>query len=44
MESKDTYKKIGGYYVLTRQIINMSEQGKRTTTELNFSDITPLSG
>jgi hypothetical protein len=43
MESKDTYKKIGGYYVLTRQIINMSEQGKQTTTELNFSDITPLS-
>lgn len=41
MESEDTYKKIGGYYVLTRQIINMSEQGKRTTTELNFSDITP---
>ncbi|MBW4637858.1 MAG: DUF3386 domain-containing protein [Gloeocapsa sp. UFS-A4-WI-NPMV-4B04] len=44
MESKDTYKKIGGYYVLTRQIINMSEQGKRSTIELNFSDITPLSG
>ncbi len=44
MESEDTYKKIGGYYVLTRQIINMYEQGKRTTTELNFSDITPLSG
>lgn len=43
MELKDTYKKIGGYYVLTRQIINMSEQGKRTTTELNFSDIIPLS-
>lgn len=44
MESKDTYKKIGGYYVLTHQIINMSEQGKRTTIELNFSDITPLLG
>ena len=37
------YKKIAGYYVLTRQVIQMSEQGKRTTTELNFSDIQPLS-
>lgn len=43
MESEDSYKKIAGYYVLTRQVIQMSEQGKRTTTELNFSDIQPLS-
>ncbi len=44
MESEDFYKKVGGYYVLTRQVIRISEQGKRTTTELNFSDIQPLSG
>jgi hypothetical protein len=44
MESEDTYKKIGGYYVLTHQVIHTSEQGERTTTELNFTDIKPLTG
>ena len=44
MESQDSYKKIGDYYVLTRQVTHISEQGERTTTELNFTDIQPLSG
>ena len=44
MESEDTYKKIGGYYVLSRQVTHISKQGERTTTELNFTDIQPLSG
>ncbi len=44
MESQDSYKKIGDYYVLTRQVTHIFEQGERTTTELNFTDIQPLSG
>lgn len=44
MESEDAYKKIGGYYVLTGQVIRTSEQGEQTTTELKFTDIQPSSG
>lgn len=44
MESEDTYKKIGSYYVLTRQVIQTFEQAGRTTTEFNFTDIQTLSG
>ena len=38
-ELEDTYKKIGGYYVLTHQVIEDFQQGQQTTTELNFPDI-----
>ena len=44
MESQDSYKKVGDYYVLTRQVTHISEQGEQTSTELNFTDIQPLSG
>jgi hypothetical protein len=38
-ESKDTYKKIGDYFVLSRQILHGLEQGQKTTTELEFTNI-----
>lgn len=38
-ESEDTYRKIGVYYILSRQVIHDFEQGQKTTTELNFTDI-----
>jgi hypothetical protein len=39
MEFEDTYEKIGDYYVMTRQIVHSNEQGQKTTTEINFSNI-----
>jgi hypothetical protein len=38
-ESEDTYKKIGNYYLLARQVIHDFESGKQTTTEINFTKI-----
>ncbi len=38
-ESEDTYKKIGGYYLLSRQVIHDFESGKQTNTEIDFTDI-----
>ena len=42
-ESEDSYKKIGGYYLLTRQIIYDFEPSKQTTTKIDFTDIQLLS-
>jgi len=44
-ESSDSYKKIGGYYLPTRQTIRDFQQGKLTeTAEFNYTDIRLLSG
>lgn len=42
--SEDTYKKIGGYYVPSRQVVEHSESGESFTAEFNFTDIQLLSG
>ncbi|MBV8885027.1 MAG: DUF3386 domain-containing protein [Chroococcidiopsidaceae cyanobacterium CP_BM_RX_35] len=42
-ESEDSYQKIGGYYLLNRQIIHDFEPGKQTTTKIVFTDIQLLS-
>lgn len=36
---KETYDKIGDYYVMTQQIVQAYQQGKRTVTEFNFSNV-----
>lgn len=41
--SEDTYKKIGGYYVPSSQVVEHSESGESFTTEFNFTDIQLLS-
>lgn len=38
-ESKDFYKKVGEYYVLSHQVLHGSEEGQPIDTELKFSDI-----
>ena len=35
----DTYAEIGGYYVMTQQVVNSNEQGSTKTYEITFSDI-----
>lgn len=37
--STDTYKKIGDYYLLTRQVIQHKEDGEQFEVELNFDQI-----
>jgi len=39
MEFEDTYEKVGDYYVMTRQVVHTNEQGQKSTTEINFSNI-----
>jgi heterodisulfide reductase subunit B len=39
MQFEDTYEKVGDYYLMTRQVIHIHEQGKVTTTEFDFSNI-----
>ncbi len=39
MEFEDTYDKFGSYYLMTRQVIHVNEQGNKTTTEFEFSDV-----
>lgn len=34
-----TYENVGGYYLLTHQMIHSSQQGKQTTTEFNLANI-----
>lgn len=44
-ESEDTYKKVGNYYLLTRQEIRDFEKGQLTdTAEFEYTDIQLLSG
>uniref|UniRef100_B8HVF3 DUF3386 domain-containing protein n=1 Tax=Cyanothece sp. (strain PCC 7425 / ATCC 29141) TaxID=395961 RepID=B8HVF3_CYAP4 len=39
MEFEDSYEKFGNYYLMTRQVIHVNEQGKKITTEFNFSNL-----
>jgi hypothetical protein len=39
LDFEDTYEKIGENYIMTRQIVHSLEQGERTTTEFNFSNV-----
>ncbi|MBO3461701.1 DUF3386 domain-containing protein [Aetokthonos hydrillicola Thurmond2011] len=35
----DTYEEIGGYYIMTKQIVQEYKEGNRTTTEFSYSNI-----
>lgn len=39
MNFNDTFQQIGDYYVMTNQVIRAYENGERTTTEFNFSNV-----
>ncbi|GAC1459206.1 MAG: DUF3386 domain-containing protein [Chamaesiphon sp.] len=39
LEFEETYEKVDGYYIMTRQVVHSLEQGDQTTTEFNFSDV-----
>lgn len=39
MEFEDTYEKVGDYYVMAQQVVHTNEQGQKSTTEINFSNI-----
>jgi Protein of unknown function (DUF3386) len=39
MEFEDTYEKVGSYYLMTRQVIHVNEQGNKTITEFEFSNV-----
>jgi hypothetical protein len=39
LKFEENYEKVGDYYLLTNQIVHSYENGKRTTTEFNFSNI-----
>jgi len=36
---KDTFEKVGEYYVMTKQVVQSYQNGERTTTEFNFSNV-----
>jgi hypothetical protein len=40
---QDIYEPIGGYYLMTKQIVHSQEQGETTVYEITFSDIQFLS-
>lgn len=39
LKFEDTYEKIGNYYLMTKQIVEDSQDGKHTITEFNYFDI-----
>lgn len=39
MNFNDTFQQIGDYYVMVNQVIRSYENGERTTTEFNFSNV-----
>lgn len=39
LKFEETYEKVGEYYVLTKQVVHSYENGERTTTEFNFSNV-----
>ena len=39
MNFNDTFDQIGDYYVMVNQVIRVYENGERTTTEFNFSNV-----
>jgi hypothetical protein len=42
LEFQDNFEKVGGYYIMTHQRVQEKAEGKVTTTEYNFSNITLL--
>jgi Protein of unknown function (DUF3386) len=39
LKMEDTYEKVGGYYVLTKQVVQDYKDSDRTTTEFSYSNI-----
>ena len=39
LDFEESYEKVGDYYVMTRQVVHSLDQGERTTTEFNFSNV-----
>lgn len=39
LDFEESYDKYGDYYIMTRQVVHALEQGDRTTTEFNFSNV-----
>ena len=39
LQFEDTYEPVGNYYIMTHQVVHSIDQGKKTTTEFNFSNI-----
>ncbi|AFY60786.1 DUF3386 domain-containing protein [Synechococcus sp. PCC 6312] len=39
VEFLDTYEKVGGYFLLSKKVVHVSEQGQTTTTELTLSNL-----
>jgi hypothetical protein len=42
MEFEDAYEPVGGYYLMTQQVIHANEQGNKTTTEFKFNNLALL--
>ena len=39
LKFEETYEKVGDYYVLAQQVVHSYQDGERTTTEFNFSNV-----
>ena len=39
LKFEDSYKAMGDYYVMTRQVVHSTEQGQQTTTEFNYKNV-----
>jgi hypothetical protein len=39
LDFEDTYEPVGDYYIMTNQVVDCLEQGNKTTTAFNFSNI-----
>lgn len=39
LKFEETYEKVGDYYVLTKQVVHSYQNGDRTITEFNFSNV-----
>ncbi|MBD2099435.1 DUF3386 domain-containing protein [Leptolyngbya sp. FACHB-261] len=39
MKFEEAYEKVGEYYLMKQQIINVNEKGNQSTTEFNFSNL-----
>ncbi|PSB03743.1 DUF3386 domain-containing protein [Merismopedia glauca] len=39
LDFEDTYEPVGNYYIMTHQVVHCLEEGKKTTTSFNFSNI-----
>jgi hypothetical protein len=36
---EDIYEKLGNYYVMTKQVVQINEQGEHKNYEISFSDL-----